>query len=113
MHATVVNARFVKPLDRDRLLPLMLRIGRVITVEENVLAGGFGSAVLEMLQDGTREVPELKVLRIGIGDQFVEHGSPAELRARYGLDAQSIAQRALESLEQPLMVTLQRSGMAR
>lgn len=113
VHATVVNARFVKPLDRDRLLPLMLRIGRVITVEENVLAGGFGSAVLEMLQDGTREVPEVKVLRIGIGDQFVEHGSPAELRARYGLDAQSIAQRALESLEQPLMVTLQRSGMAR
>ncbi|MGQ9859657.1 MAG: 1-deoxy-D-xylulose-5-phosphate synthase [Thermodesulfobacteriota bacterium] len=113
VHATVVNARFVKPLDRDRLLPLMLRIGRVITVEENVLAGGFGSAVLEMLQDSTREVPEVKVLRIGIGDQFVEHGSPAELRARYGLDAQSIAQRALESLEQPLMVTLQRSGMAR
>lgn len=113
VHATVVNARFVKPLDRDRLLPLMLRIGRVITVEENVLAGGFGSAVLEMLQDGTREVPEVKVLRIGIGDEFVEHGSPAELRARYGLDAQSIAQRALESLERPLMVTLQRSGMLR
>ncbi len=95
---TVVNARFVKPLDESLILNLAARRGRVLTVEENVLHGGFGSAVLELLLDRGLMVP---VKRLGIPDIFVEHGSPAILRQKYGLNAQGIAQSALELLEQP------------
>jgi 1-deoxy-D-xylulose-5-phosphate synthase len=59
-----------------------------VTLEENVLAGGFGSAVLELLCEAGVNVP---VLRIGLPDKFIEQGSQAELRARYGLDAKGIA----------------------
>jgi 1-deoxy-D-xylulose-5-phosphate synthase len=96
--ATVVNARFVKPLDEDLILTLAARHGRVLTVEENVLAGGFGSAVLELLVD--REL-SVAVKRLGIPDTFVEHGSPAILRQKYGLDAGGILQGALAALQQP------------
>lgn len=95
---TVVNARFIKPLDESLILNLAARRGRVLTVEENVLQGGFGSAVLELLLDRGLMVP---VKRLGIPDIFVEHGSPATLRKKYGLDAQGIANSALELLEQP------------
>jgi len=95
---TVVNARFIKPLDEGLILNLAARRGRVLTVEENVLQGGFGSAVLELLMDRGLMVP---VRRLGIPDVFVEHGSPAILREKYGLDAQGIAKSALEFLEQP------------
>jgi len=96
--ATVVNARFVKPLDESLILNLAARRGRVLTVEENVLQGGFGSAVLELFMDRGLMVP---VKRLGIPDMFVEHGSPAILREKYGLDAKGIAKGALELLEQP------------
>lgn len=97
--ATVVNARFVKPLDDSLILTLAARIGRVLTVEENVAAGGFGSAVLELLCDqGLLGVP---VKRLAIPDVFLEHGSPEILRQKYGLDAAGILQSALEILEQP------------
>jgi 1-deoxy-D-xylulose-5-phosphate synthase len=96
--ATVVNARFIKPLDEDLILTLAARHGRVLTVEENVLAGGFGSAVLELLAD--REL-SVAVKRLGIPDTFVEHGSPAILRQKYGLDADGILQGALAALQQP------------
>jgi len=95
---TVVNARFVKPLDESLILNLAARRGRVLTVEENVLQGGFGSAVLELFMDRGLMVP---VKRLGIPDMFVEHGSPAILREKYGLDAKGIAKGALELLEQP------------
>ena len=96
--ATVVNARFIKPLDEDLILTLAARHGRVLTVEENVLAGGFGSAVLELLVDHELSVA---VKRLGIPDTFVEHGSPAILRQKYGLDAEGILQGALAALRQP------------
>jgi 1-deoxy-D-xylulose-5-phosphate synthase len=96
--ATVVNARFVKPLDESLILNLAARRGRVLTVEENVLHGGFGSAVAELLLDRGLLVP---VKRLGIPDVFVEHGAPSILREKYGLDAKGIAQSALELLEQP------------
>jgi 1-deoxy-D-xylulose-5-phosphate synthase len=96
--ATVVNARFVKPLDDNLILTLAARRGRVLTVEENVAPGGFGSAVLELLADRGLLVP---VKRLAIPDIFVEHGSPAILREKYGLNAQGIAKGALELLEQP------------
>jgi 1-deoxy-D-xylulose-5-phosphate synthase len=96
--ATVVNARFVKPLDEQLILTLAARRGRVLTVEENVAMGGFGSAVVELLSDHGLMVP---VKRLAIPDTFVEQGSPAILREKYGLDAKGIFKGALELLEKP------------
>ena len=93
----VVNARFIKPLDKDLILDLARRTGAVLTVEENVLSGGFGSALLEILaQEGLDDV---RVGRLGIPDVFVEHGSPSQLRAKYGLDASGIAKAAIDLLK--------------
>ena len=91
--ATVVNCRFVKPLDVELLTDLAEKIPRIVTVEENVLQGGFGSAVWECLNDaGLRG---LLIERIGIQDTFVEHGSPTVLRSKYGVDAKAIVQAAV------------------
>ena len=89
--ATVVNARFVKPLDENLILTLAAKHGRVLTVEENVLAGGFGSAILELLAD--HGLAGVSVKRLGIPDIFVEHGAPNILRQKYGLDADGILRR--------------------
>jgi len=86
---TVVNARFVKPLDRELILSVVRECGVVVTVEENALQGGFGSAVLELLSD--ERLTGFKVKRIGIPDRFIEHGTQAELRNMLGLDATGIA----------------------
>jgi len=98
-NATVVNARFIKPLDDNLILTLAASHGRVLTVEENVVAGGFGSAVLELLAD--QGLFGVAVKRLGIPDTFVEHGSQDILRQKFGLDAAGILQGALELLEQP------------
>ena len=95
IRAAVVNARFVKPLDEELICSFASESKRVLTVEENALQGGFGSAVLEVLAE--RGLKEVAVGRLGIPDVFVEHGSQEELRHRYGLDAEGIAQ-AAESL---------------
>ena len=92
LSATIVNARFVKPLDIDTICSLVMKIPRIVTVEENVLQGGFGSAVLECLNDNA--VTGYRLTRLGIADTFVEHGSQSLLRSKYGIDAQSIAQAA-------------------
>jgi 1-deoxy-D-xylulose-5-phosphate synthase len=94
IEACVVNSRFVKPLDADLVYDLACRLKKIITVEENVLAGGFGSAVLEAL--GERDITGVSIRRLGINDIFVEHGSQAIIRAKYRLDADSIAQAARE-----------------
>ena len=86
---TVVNARFVKPLDRELITGLACKIPNVITVEENVLDGGFGSAVLECLSDAC--IGGLRVVRVGIGDVFVEHGARNLLKKKYGVDAPAVA----------------------
>jgi len=98
-NATVVNARFIKPLDENLILTLAASHGRVLTVEENVVAGGFGSAVLELLAD--QGLFGVAVKRLGIPDTFVEHGSQDILRQKFGLDAPGILQGALELLKQP------------
>jgi 1-deoxy-D-xylulose-5-phosphate synthase len=90
--ATVVNCRFVKPLDGDLLARVALATGKVLTVEENVLAGGFGSAVLEMLE--TKGLTGIDVKRLGIPDEFVEHATQAEMRRHYGIDAEGILEAA-------------------
>jgi len=86
--AAVVNARFIKPLDSHLITHLVERVGRVITVEENALQGGFGSAVMEFLEE--RGVTGYSMKRIGVPDKFVEHGTQAELRRLLGLDADGI-----------------------
>lgn len=89
--ATIVNARFAKPLDSELILETVSKTKRLVTVEENVLAGGFGSAVLSLLSS----IAGIRALRIGIPDEFVEHGSQEILRANYCLDAEGIGQRIL------------------
>jgi 1-deoxy-D-xylulose-5-phosphate synthase len=91
---TIVNCRFVKPLDTDLICSLAGKIPRIITVEDNVLQGGFGSAVLECLNDNN--ITSFSLKRIGIADTFVEHGSQNLLRAKYGIDAQAIVNTAKE-----------------
>jgi len=82
--AAVADARFVKPLDEDLILKLAATCSRLVVLEEHVKAGGFGSAVLELLAAREMLTP---VLQIGLADAFVEHGAPAQLKERYGLAA--------------------------
>ena len=88
LKATVVNCRFVKPLDVELLCELAEKIPNILTVEENVCHGGFGSAVLEALHDAG--VEGIRVKRLGIRDTFVEHGARDVLRAKHGIDADGI-----------------------
>ncbi len=97
VNTTVVNCRFVKPLDAKLIRSLAKKIPRIVTVEENVLQGGFGSAVLECLND--MGANSCRVERIGIKDLFVEHGPQAVLRSKYGLDAAGIVKRAKKLLK--------------
>ncbi len=90
--AAVANCRFVKPLDRDLISRLARQTNRLLTVEENALQGGFGSAVLEMLaEEGHAGV---RVVRLGIGDHFVEHGSQQMQRSKCGIDTPAIIEAA-------------------
>ena len=84
----VVNARFVKPLDAELITSVAARTGRIVTVEENALQGGFGSAVLELLYDSGLQ--NVKIKRLGIPDRFIEHGSQTQLRKDVGIDAEGI-----------------------
>ena len=97
VEATVVNARFVKPLDEEMVLKLAAEFGLIVTVEEAYLAGGFGSAVLELLEaNGLQDA--VKVVRMGVADEIVTHGDPKLLLAKYGLDVEGIQKRVIESL---------------
>jgi 1-deoxy-D-xylulose-5-phosphate synthase len=97
-HAAVINSRFLKPLDANLLCDWAKRVGKVVTVEENVLQGGFGSAVLELFQE--RGLSSIRVKRLGIPDLFVEHGSQALLREKYGIDENGIFSGVKEMLEE-------------
>jgi 1-deoxy-D-xylulose-5-phosphate synthase len=88
IRVTVVNPRFIKPLDSELLFTMARKIRRVVTIEENVLPGGFGSAVIEMLQE--RGHSDIEVLRLGIPCQFLEHGHQGVLREKCGLDSRGI-----------------------
>jgi 1-deoxy-D-xylulose-5-phosphate synthase len=93
--AAVVNARFVKPIDTELILPLITHIGKVITIEEHALACGFGSAVLEMLSESGFSA---NIKHIGIPDQFVEYGDRNMLLSKYGLTSEGIVKSVLEML---------------
>lgn len=86
--AAIINSRFLKPLDGDLLCHWARRTGRVLTVEENVLMGGFGSAVLELFQENN--LLSIPVKRLGIPDCFIEHGPQSLLREKYGIDETGI-----------------------
>ncbi len=94
VEATVVNARFVKPLDTELILPLAKRIGKVVTLEEGCVMSGFGSAVLEALQDNDVLVP---VKRLGVPDILVDHAKPDESKADLGLTSPQMAETILKS----------------
>lgn len=95
IEATVVNARFVKPLDHAMLASIIPAAAHVVTVEENVLMGGFGSAILEWMQEERMQKP---VTRIGLPDAFVEQGKVTDLKERTGLTATRIFERIKDCL---------------
>ena len=96
INITVVNGRFIKPLDEKLLMKHALSHERIITLEDNVLAGGFGSAVVEFLQDSNIQTP---VSRLGWPDKFIPHGTDVDaLRRLYGLDFQGILNKVLPHL---------------
>ncbi|HEX8775862.1 MAG TPA: 1-deoxy-D-xylulose-5-phosphate synthase [Pyrinomonadaceae bacterium] len=98
IEATVVNARFAKPLDSALLLALARTKRLIVTVEEAYLAGGFGSAVLELLEENGLQ-DKVRVVRMGVPDTIVTHGDAKLLLAKYGLDADGIYTRVKESIE--------------
>lgn len=107
VRCAVVDARYLKPLDEELIVEVARRCGWVVTVEENVLAGGFGSSVLELL--AARGLNSIRVETIGIPDEFVEHGEPSLLREKYGLTGEAIARGAVAAFglrKVPLAVTL-------
>ncbi|MEC4984888.1 MAG: 1-deoxy-D-xylulose-5-phosphate synthase [Oscillatoria sp. PMC 1068.18] len=103
IEATVINARFVKPLDIELIAPLAQSIGKVATFEEGCLIGGFGSAVVEGLQDRNVLVP---VKRFGIPDQLVDHAKPDESKADLGLLPSQMAQQVLQTFFQKQPATI-------
>jgi 1-deoxy-D-xylulose-5-phosphate synthase len=98
IEATVINARFAKPLDTELILPLAQRIGRVVTLEEGCVMSGFGSALAEALLDNNVVVP---VMRIGVPDELVDHAKPEESKAELGLTPSQIAERVRNKFSSP------------
>lgn len=93
INATLINARFVKPLDESLLITCASRFNHIITIEEHVLDGGFGSAVIELFMD--HQIKNVFVKRLGIKDRFVEHGPQSILRKDYAIDSAAIIKTAL------------------
>ncbi|MBI2873535.1 MAG: 1-deoxy-D-xylulose-5-phosphate synthase, partial [Firmicutes bacterium] len=92
IEATVIDARSVKPLDEELIIAAVTETGALVTVEENVKAGGFGSAVLELLE--SRGLGSIRMVRLGIPDLFVTHGERRSLLEGLGLTAAGIAEAA-------------------
>ncbi|WP_260706123.1 1-deoxy-D-xylulose-5-phosphate synthase [Edaphobacter flagellatus] len=103
--AAVINPRFAKPIDKDCVSNFASRAGLIITLEDHVLAGGFGSAVMEALSDLEQTTP---VVRIGWPDTFIEHGKPDALRIRYGLTAEAALEKARPYLSRMMEQVLAR-----
>ena len=89
--AQIVNVRFVKPIDTEMLDSVESKFDRIITIEENAIPGGFGSAVTEYFADNNYKS---EILRLGLPDKFIDHGTQVELHALLGIDAEGIVKRA-------------------
>jgi 1-deoxy-D-xylulose-5-phosphate synthase len=100
IESTVADARFAKPLDLSLLERLVADHDVIVTIEENVLAGGFGAAVAEALVDGDM-AGDARLLRFGLPDDYVTHGKPALLRQEVGLTPEAIAERVAETVLEP------------
>ena len=97
----MINARFAKPVDGECIARYGRRCGLIVTMEDHVLAGGFGSAVLESLNTQEIDVP---VIRVGWPDEFIEHGKPEALHTKYGLTAEATLERVRPLLRKPVAV---------
>jgi 1-deoxy-D-xylulose-5-phosphate synthase len=97
IEAEVVNMRFVKPIDDELVRTAAEQIGAIVTVEDNAIHGGFGSAVLESL--ARQGLNKVSVKLHGLPDEFVEHGTPNELHQMLKLDARGIAEVAKQLLQ--------------
>ena len=89
----IINARFVRPLDQDLIIPLVNKLNKVVTMEEGTLIGGFGSAIVEMLNDNDIN---LNVYRIGIPDVLVDHASPDQSKENLGLKPDQMADKIIK-----------------
>ena len=98
VESTVINARFVKPLDSELIIALARSRRVIITVEDAYLAGGFGSAVLELLEENSLS-DKIRVVRMGVPNRIVTHGDPKLLMAKYGLDADGIYSKVHETFD--------------
>ena len=96
--STVFNARFVKPLDEGNILDLVASHDLVVTTEDNVVDGGFGSAILELMANHNM-LQQTQVLRIGINDMFVPHGSIPELHELCAMDGTAIFNKIIQTLK--------------
>ncbi len=96
INAAVVNARFVKPLDENLFRDLLNKVPRLITVEDHVISGGFGSALVEFLAD--EGITGVEIKRLGVPDRFIPHGTQEELKKICGFDKDAIAQAALQMM---------------
>ena len=96
VNSCVVNARFVRPLDSELILPLAKRIKKVVTMEEGTIIGGFGSAIVELLNDNDIHIP---VLRLGIPDILVDHASPDQSKKALGLTPKQMSERILNKFK--------------
>lgn len=105
VQATLINARFIKPLDAACLTHYASQTKHVLTIEEHILAGGFGSAVIELLQ--LHGLEDVRVVRVGIPDEYVEHGAPSIIRDQYGLNRDNLVKEALNLLGKQAKLMIQ------
>jgi 1-deoxy-D-xylulose-5-phosphate synthase len=101
--AAVINARFAKPVDAEMVAFYARHVDVVLTLEDHVLAGGFGSAVLETVSSAGIDTP---VVRIGWPDRFIEHGKPDDLRAKYGISVAAALEKLRPYLQRPVTPTV-------
>jgi 1-deoxy-D-xylulose-5-phosphate synthase len=109
VYAALINARFAKPIDEELIRRLLYNKRVVVTVEEHALAGGFGSAVVDFLSDIGYQG---KVLRVGVPDLFVEHGSRKELFELLGMNPAAMAERILDCIHEKSETRTYRRGWA-
>ena len=106
LQVTVADGRFAKPLDEELVNGLARDHELVVTIEENVLPGGFGSAVLEHLEDSFADPQgRARVMRVGLPDRYVTHGKPALLREEVGFTGEAVAERVLNALRMESSLT--------